>query len=98
MMTNSEYRPKPAPADELMLPEGLQSLVELMAENVHDTWARQRIADGWRYGTKRDDEQKLHPCLVPYDALPDSEREYDRQTALETVRFIIAQGYEIRHK
>ena len=50
---------------------------------------------GWRYGESRDGEVKTTPCLVPYGDLPDSEREYDRNTALETIKLILKLGYRI---
>ena len=38
-----------------------------------------RTKDGWTHGAQRDDEQKHHPCLIPYADLSETEREYDRQ-------------------
>lgn len=77
------------------MPESLAELTEQMARNVHEVWAQTRIRQGWSYGPMRNDELKQHPCLVPYDALPDSEREYDRHTALETLKLICSLGYKI---
>lgn len=71
------------------------SLAEQMARNVHDTWAAERMRQGWTWGAQRNDELKHHPCLVPYDELPEEEKVYDRNTSLETLRFIISQGYRI---
>ena len=79
----------------IQLPQELNPLVEQMAKNVHEVWAAGRITDGWMYGKKRDDEKKTHPCLVPYEELPESEKEYDRQTAISTLKFILAQGFTI---
>ena len=67
----------------------------MLAKNTHDVWARQRIAEGWRYGPQRDDSRKEHPGLVAYEELSDSEQEYDRNTALQTLQAIIALGYRI---
>lgn len=66
-----------------------------MAKNVHEVWAAGRIADGWTYGVERDDVHKTHPCLVPYEDLPESEKEYDRRTSVETLKFILAQGFAV---
>jgi hypothetical protein len=60
-------------------------LTELLAKNAHENWARQRMEEGWRWGPRRDDEHKLHPSLVPYEQLSESEKEYDRKTAMETI-------------
>ena len=68
-----------------------------MARNVHDVWAQGRIAKGWTWGKQRDDKQETHPCLVPYEELPDAEREYDRQTAVQTLKLILKLGFKI-HK
>jgi hypothetical protein len=71
------------------------ALTERLAEHSHDTWAQQRISEGWTYGPRRDDAAKQHPDLIPYAELPESEKEYDRQAALGTIRAIIALGYRI---
>ena len=91
------YQPKPMDTSDVKLPGELRKLTEKLAENTHDIWARQRIAEGWTYGPERDDGGKKHPDLVPYSDLPESEKEYDRQTALETLKAIIALGYRIEH-
>ena len=70
-------------------------LVEQMSKNVHDVWAETRIAQGWTYGEQRDDVQKKHPCLVPYEELPDSEKEYDRNTSIGTLKLILKLGFKI---
>ena len=80
----------------MTLPPDLLSLVEQLAENVHENWAKGRMAEGWVYGSTRDDQHKTTPCLLPYDSLPESEKEYDRQTAMETVKLILKLGYVIR--
>jgi ryanodine receptor 2 len=73
----------------------LEELLEQLARNVHDRWALQRLDEGWRLGEQRDDLRKLHPCLVAYEKLPESEKDYDRSTAVETIKAIIALGYQI---
>ncbi len=90
-----EYRPVPRDTSGVKLPREISELTELLASNTHENWARQRMADGWRYGPKRDDEKKEHPSLVPYEQLSESEKEYDRTTAMETVKTILALGYRI---
>ena len=92
------YTPKPIDASSIILPRELQALIEQLAENVHDTWAAQRIAEGWTPGPRRDDALKMHPCLVPYADLPESEKQYDRNTAMQTLAAVLVLGYEIRKK
>jgi hypothetical protein len=77
------------------LPSELTKLTELFAKNTHEVWAQQRMAEGWQYGAERDDKKKLHPCLVPYEDLPENEKEYDSRTAMEAIRLIVTCGYEI---
>lgn len=89
------YEPRPLDTTDVELPAQLLALTEQIAENVHENWAAARIAEGWRYGPCRDDEKKLTPCLVPYSELPEAEKEYDRITALETLKTIIKLGYRI---
>ncbi len=90
------YNPKPIDTSNINLPKDLLELTEKIAENVHDVWAVGRINSGWKYGAVRNDEKKETPCLVPYNELPDGEKEYDRNTALETIKLIIKLGYDIK--
>jgi len=92
------YNPKPINTEGIELPEDLIELREKIAENVHDIWAKQRIEQGWSYGEVRNDELNQHPCLVPYDELPESEKEYDRNTAMETLKLIIKLNWKIEKK
>lgn len=89
------YTPNPIDTTDVKLPKDLLELTEKIAENVHENWAVGRIRDGWSYGEHRDDKLKTTPCLVPYSELSDSEKEYDRNTALETLKLIVALGYKI---
>lgn len=89
------YKPDPIDTNDIVLPDELLELKELIAENVHEVWAAGRIAEGWTFGEVRDDGAKTTPCLVPYKDLPESEKEYDRSTALQTLKLIIALGYKI---
>ncbi len=89
------YTPTPLDTQDIDLPKVLDELVEEMARNVHDVWAQGRIAEGWTYGEQRDDKKRTHPCLVPYEELSDAEREYDRQTAVQTLKLILKLGFKI---
>jgi hypothetical protein len=92
----NNYTPQPLDTSKIELPVSLSALLEKLAENTHEVWAAQRIKDGWTYGPNRDDATRKNPCLVPYDQLPDSEKEYDRKTAAEALKAVISLGYEIR--
>jgi hypothetical protein len=92
---NMSYEPAPLDTTGVVLTEEVQDLLEVLARHVHDVWSRQRLRDGWHYGSERDDLRKEHPSLVPYEQLSEAEKDYDRHTAAETLKAIIALGYRI---
>ena len=94
----SNYIPHPVDTSDIVLDSRLNDLVEAMAENVHEIWARTRIEQGWKYGQVRNDDLKEHPCIVPYSELPESEKDFDRNTAMGTLKLIMALGYTIEKK
>ena len=93
--TAAMYQPKPLDVSQIALPDGLGQLIEVLAKNTHDVWAQRRIAEGWQLGDARNDEQKIHPDLVPYDELSDGEKQYDRATVENTLKAIVLAGYAI---
>jgi hypothetical protein len=44
----------------------------------HDSWSASKIADGWVYGEVKDSQKKTHPCLVPFDQLPEFQQKKDK--------------------
>lgn len=92
------YEPRPIETSEIELPADLERLVERLAENNHDHWALKRLQEGWSYGAERNDQQRTHPDLVPYERLSESEQDYDRKSVVETLKAILALGYEIRSR
>lgn len=95
-MKENNYIPQPIDTSDVKLPKELETLVEQMAKNVHEVWAQTRISQGWTYGAERNDALKHHPCLVPYEELPESEKEYDRNTSVETLKLILKLGFVIK--
>lgn len=93
-----KFNPSPIRTDDIKLSEDLMLLSESIAENVHNVWAAYRILDGWTWGKERNDSLKTHPCLIPYNDLPESEKEYDRKTAIETLKLIQKLGFTITKK
>ncbi len=89
------YIPNPIDTSTVTLDPELLHLAELLAKNTHDVWARERLAQGWTYGPARRDDRKEHPCLIPYELLPEEEKVYDRNTALEALKAVCALGYRI---
>ncbi len=92
---DAEYVPEPADTAEVELSEELQPLIEAMAKNVHEVWAKSRMDEGWTYGIQRDDIKKTHPCLLPYEELPETEKDYDKNTAVGTLKLIMKLGFKI---
>jgi len=95
---NKVYTPSPADTSTVELPEELKLLSEKLAENTHEVWSRARLSQGWTFGEQRDDRLKKHPCLVPYEELPEEEKDYDRNTSQQALKLILTLGYEIRFK
>ena len=89
------YVPQPMDTKDVQLPKELNVLVEQIAKNVHEVWAQSRMEQGWTYGAELSDVLKQHPCLVPYEELPEVEKAYDRDTALGTLRLICKLGFKI---
>jgi ryanodine receptor 2 len=94
-MKTKTYIPQPIDTSDVKLPAALEQLVEKMSKNVHEVWSETRIQQGWTYGEQRNDELKTHPCLVPYEDLPEEEKEYDRNTSIGTLKLIMKLGFKI---
>lgn len=94
-MNKNNYIPRPIDTKGVVLPEELNALAEEIAKNVHEVWSEGRVKEGWTYGEERDDVKKHHPCLVPYEELTETEKEYDRKTSQETLKLIMKLGFKI---
>ncbi len=94
-MRQNHYKPQPIDTNDVVLNDELNSLAELLAKNVHEVWAENRISQGWTFGAERNDERKETPCLVPYEELPEEEKAYDRDTAVSTLKLITKLGFKI---
>ena len=95
---NLEYIPHPIDVSDVELDEELTELTEAIAENAHEIWASKRRAEGWRYGPQRDEKKLLHPDMVPYGELPEGEKYYDRDMALNTIRLVRKLGFNITRR
>lgn len=93
---NYTYKPRPIDVSRTVLPEKVENLIEELAKNAHEVWAKQRMDQGWRHGPLRDDAKKEHPCLVVYEDLPESEKDVDRQAVVTTLKAIMALGCQIK--
>lgn len=89
------YSPHPIDLSDVEISDDLIELQEAIAENAHEVWAMNRMKEGWRYGPERNDNQKLHPDLVAYSRLPESEKLYDREMAINTIKLVKKLGWDI---
>ena len=76
----SDYIPAPIDVSDIQLPSELCELAEIIAKNVHEVWAAGRLAEG----------------LVPYEELSETEKDYDRRTAMGTLKLIQKIGFGIK--
>lgn len=89
------YEPHPIDTSDIEIEEDLIDLQEALAENAHEIWAYNRKAEGWTWGPVRDDAKKENPDMIPYGCLPESEKEYDREMAINTLKLVKKLGYDI---
>jgi hypothetical protein len=89
------YDPQPISVADVSLNSELLELGEAIAENAHEIWASKRRSEGWQYGEERNDERLETPNMVPYSDLPETERQYDRDMAFQTLKLVMKLGYRI---
>lgn len=89
------YQPNPTRFDGEPVPAWLPEVIDWLGQEVHACWAESRLREGWEYGPVFDGENKKHPCLIPYEQLPESEKDYDRNTARRTVQLLLHAGFQI---
>lgn len=90
-----EYSPRSIDVSDVILSDDIIELREAIAENAHEVWAENRRAEGWTYGPERNDALKQTPDMVPYAQLPESEKLYDREMAMQTISLMRKLGYDI---
>ena len=90
-----EYEPHPIDLSDVEISDDLIELREAIAENAHEVWAYNRKREGWTYGPERDDIKKLHPDMIAYNKLPESEKLYDREMAMNTIKLLKKLGWEL---
>ena len=90
------YHPEPIPTQHISLSQELMDLVEILAKNSHEVWAKKRMSEGWKYGSQRNDAKKEHPNLVPYEELPVAEKEYDRELVRQQIKSLLTLGFQVK--
>lgn len=91
----NHYKPHPINLSRVSLDKDIIELREVFAENVHEVWAKARLDDGWKYGPIRDDSNKTDPYLLPYDLLPEREKEYCRLIAMDSIKCLKKLGWGV---
>ncbi|OCT66306.1 hypothetical protein XELAEV_18042564mg [Xenopus laevis] len=94
-LSHTSFVPYPVDTVQIVLPPHLERIREKLAENVHELWALTRIEQGWTYGTVRDDNKRLHPCLLDFHSLPEAERNYNLLMSGETLKTLLALGCHV---
>ncbi|KAM4724212.1 ryanodine receptor 3 [Anableps anableps] len=94
MMSNG-YKPSPLDLSDIKLTPGQELLVDKLAENAHNVWAKDRIKQGWTYGIQQDLKSKRNPRLVPYVLLDERTKKSNRDSLREAIRTMIGYGYNI---
>ncbi|PIK56124.1 ryanodine receptor [Apostichopus japonicus] len=94
LMSNG-YKPAPYNLSTVSVTPKMTRLVEQLAENAHNVWARDRMEQGWTYGLAEDGTYRRNPQLIPYSQLDDGAKKLNRDTASETVRTILGFGYTL---
>jgi len=92
-MVNCEVVPAKGGDDR---PELMPDEIEMLARFEHGRWMVEKLANGWRYGPKKNMEKKTHPCLVPWHKLPPREQDKDYQAARKIPSFLADGGLKIR--
>ena len=98
LSNQNNYDPHPLNLDDVQIEPELMELREAIAENAHEVWAKTRKEEGWSYGPVRNDVNKKNPDMLPYNLLPESEKEYDRQMAINTIKLVKKLGWELKKR
>uniref|UniRef100_A0A3P9HZG3 B30.2/SPRY domain-containing protein n=1 Tax=Oryzias latipes TaxID=8090 RepID=A0A3P9HZG3_ORYLA len=94
IMSNG-YKPAPLELSDVKLNPGQEVLVDKLAENAHNVWAKDRIKQGWTYGIQQDLKSRRNPRLVPYALLDERTKKSNRDSLREAIRTIVGYGYDI---
>lgn len=86
------YKPAPLDTRDVELDDRMTKLVDQLAKNTHNIWAKEKITRGWTYGIGEDPITKRSPHLVPYEKVDARIKQANRETASETLRTIIVYG------
>ena len=69
--------------------------LEMLAEMEHERWMTQMLREGWQYAPEKDKIKKLHDALLPWDKLPEEQKEKDRALIRGIPKILAKAGYAI---
>ncbi|XP_026770926.3 ryanodine receptor 2 isoform X9 [Pangasianodon hypophthalmus] len=92
---SSGYKPAPMDLSHIKLASTQEAMVDRLAENAHNVWARDRIRQGWTYGIQQDVKNKRNPRLVPYALLDERTKKSNKDSLREAVRTLLGYGYNL---
>ncbi|KAG7324860.1 hypothetical protein KOW79_011176 [Hemibagrus wyckioides] len=92
---SSSYKPAPMDLSHIKLASTQEAMVDRLAENAHNVWARDRIRQGWTYGIQQDVKNKRNPRLVPYALLDERTKKSNKDSLREAVRTLLGYGYNL---
>lgn len=70
-------------------------LLKIMAETEHELWIEFYRLNGWDYGEIRNDYDKKHNCMVPYDQLSENDQKKDLDLVLDYQEIVQKAGFGI---
>ncbi|KAM8876872.1 ryanodine receptor 2 isoform 3-T3 [Synchiropus picturatus] len=92
---SSGYKPAPLDLSHIKLTSTQEAMVDKLAENAHNVWARDRIRQGWTYGIQQDVKNRRNPRLVPYTLLDERTKKSNKDSLREAVRTLLGYGYNL---
>ena len=66
-----------------------------MAKMSHERWMQEKLRNGWKWGSERDEGKKIHPDLVPWDSLSEGEKNKNLDIVRNILKLIEEVGHEI---
>ncbi len=70
-------------------------LLDELARDEHDRWMAAKTAAGWAYGPHTDELARRHDALLPWDDLPESQKDKDRALVIGIPAILSRCGYAV---
>jgi hypothetical protein len=83
-------------AQETLVRDHIEFHIASLAEEEHRGWMSNAESEGWQFNEVRDDDKKLHDCLIPFHELRELDQEKDRHTVRHFPDFVRKAGFKIQ--